>query len=121
MSINKVLIVDDSETELVNLKNIVSATGAVVLLARSGSEGVQKAKAEQPDLILMDIVMDEVDGYAACRAIKKDPATSTIPVVFVSSKHQKADRLWAAKQGGEDLITKPYTQDQIVEKLKAFN
>lgn len=121
MSINKVLIVDDSETELVNLKNIVSSTGAVVLLARSGNEAVEKAKAEQPDLILMDIVMDELDGYAACRAIKKDPQTSAIPVVFVSSKHQKADRLWAAKQGGEDLISKPYTQDQIVEKLKAFN
>jgi len=120
MSINKVLIVDDSETELVNLKDIVSSAGAVVLLARSGTEAIQKAKAEQPDLILMDIVMDELDGYAACREIKKDPDTAAIPVVFVSSKHQKADRLWAAKQGGEDLISKPYTRDQIVEKLKTF-
>ncbi len=121
MAISKVLIVDDSETELVNLKNIVASTGAVVSLARSGSEAVSKAKAEQPDLILMDIVMDELDGYAACREIKKDPQTSAIPVVFISSKHQKADRLWAAKQGGEDLISKPYTENQIVEKLKAFN
>ena len=86
MAINKVLIVDDSETELVNLKTIVSSAGAVALLARSG----------------------------------KDPDTADIPVVFVSNKNQKADRLWAAKQGGEDLISKPYTPDQIVEKLKTF-
>ena len=100
MAISKVLIVDDSETELANLKNIVSGTGCIVAVARSGEEAVQMAAKERPDLILMDIVMDNVDGYAACREIKRNDATADIPVVFVSSKHQKADRVWAAKQGG---------------------
>ena len=120
MAINTVLVVDDSETELTNLKNIVASTGAIVTVARSGREAVHKAQSERPDLILMDIVMDELDGYAACREIKKDPATRHIPVVFVSSKRQKADRLWAAKQGGQDLISKPYTEDEIVSKIRSI-
>ncbi len=120
MAINKVLVVDDSEAELVNLKKIVASTGALVSLARSGREAVAKALSESPDLILMDIVMDELDGYAACREIKKNPATRDIPVIFVSSKRQKADRLWAAKQGGQDLITKPYTEADILDKLRSI-
>ena len=120
MAIHKVLVVDDNEPELMNLKNIVAATGASVLVARSGREAVAMASSESPDLILMDIVMDEVDGYAACREIKHNPTTADIPVVFVSSKHQKADRLWAAKQGGEDLISKPFTKEQIVDKIRSY-
>lgn len=120
MPVSKVLIVDDSEPELLNLKKIVSTAGCSVSIARSGKEALEKTRSEVPDLILMDIVMDEVDGYAACREIKKDPATAKIPVVFVSSKNQKADKLWAVKQGGDDLITKPYTEEQIISKIRSF-
>ena len=120
MAIKKVLVVDDSSTDLLNLKNAVSSAGVQVVTATSGKEAVAKAKAEKPDLIFMDIVMDEVDGYRACRAIQEDAETQDIPVVFVSSKHQRADRLWAEKQGGRGFITKPYTPEQIVEQIKVF-
>lgn len=121
MAISKVLVVDDSSTDLLNLKNAVASTGVSIITATSGKEAVEKAKSEKPDLIFMDVVMDEVDGYRACREIQNDASTKDIPVVFVTSKQQRADRLWAEKQGGRGFITKPYTSEQIVEQIKVFN
>lgn len=121
MAVRKVLVVDDSQTELVNLKRIVSGAGCTVISASSGKECLSKARDEKPDLIFMDIIMDEMDGYHACREIKKDPATQEIPVIFVTSKSQKADHLWAERQGGKAVIVKPYTDDQILAVLKSFN
>ena len=117
MAIDKILIVDDSQTDLLNLKEVVKTAGCQVISASSGAEAVKKAKAEHPDLIFMDIVMDEMNGYEACRAIKEDAETVNIPIVFVSSKNQKADHIWAKRQGGEALVGKPYTKEQIVEQI----
>ena len=117
MAINKVLIVDDSKTDLMNLKTIVEAKGFQTVTASSGAEAIERAKADSPDLIFMDIIMDNMDGYSACREIKGDSQTSNIPVVFVSSKNQRADAMWATRQGGRTLVTKPYTAEQIIEQL----
>ncbi len=121
MAINKVLVVDDSDTELSNLKNIVSGTGCIVLSASGGIEAVDIAKREKPDIIFMDIIMPDMDGYEATRKLNNDPLTRDIPIVFVSSKSQKADKLWAQMQGGKGYVTKPYTEDKIIEQLKSFN
>ena len=121
MSINKVLVVDDSDTELSNIKSIVSNTGCIVLSASSGLEAVEIAKREQPDIIFMDIIMPDMDGYEATRKLNNDPVTRDIPIVFVSSKSQKADKLWAQMQGGKGYVTKPYTADKIISQLKSFN
>jgi len=118
--INKILVVDDSEPERVNLQSIVSDAGYQVLTAKSGSEAVEKAKAERPNLIFLDIIMDEMDGYATCRSITKADDTKDIPVVMVSSKSQKADKMWAAHQGARGYVTKPYTQDEILEQLRRY-
>jgi len=120
MPVNKVLIVDDSNVDLMNLKKIVEQQCPHVLTANSGQDSVQVAKAEQPDLIFMDIVMDDVDGYSACRQIVSDPTTKHIPVIFVSSKRQRADHFWAEKQGGRALISKPYTPQQIIEQINRY-
>lgn len=117
MAINKILIVDDSATDLTALQETLAATHCMVITARSGAEAVMKTKSEQPDLIFMDIVMENMNGYDACREIKSDPATSHIPVVFVSSKNQKADHIWARRQGGDALIGKPYNAQQIIEQV----
>jgi twitching motility two-component system response regulator PilH len=121
MAIKKILIVDDSSTDLLNLKEAVTGTGTSIITATSGKEAVTKAKSEKPDLIFMDIVMEEVDGYKACRQLQEDEETKNIPVIFVSSKHQRADRLWAEKQGGRGFITKPYTKEDIIEQIKIFS
>ena len=88
--------------------------------APNGKEAIEKAKAEKPDLIFMDIIMPDMDGYAACRSLGNQAETKSIPVIFVTSKSQKADRLWAQMQGGKGFITKPYTADAITDQLKAF-
>lgn len=117
MAINKILVVDDAATDRAALEDAVSNTNCQVVTASSGAEAVAKAKAEKPDIIFMDIVMGEMSGYEACRAIKEDEETANIPVVFVSSKGQRADHLWAKRQGGEALVQKPFTKDQIVEQV----
>ena len=118
MTIKKVLVCDDSMADRVNLEGIVAKAGYAVVSASSGREALAKAKAEKPDLIFMDVLMPDVDGFAATRALQNDPATKHIPVVFVTSKGQKADRVWAQMQGAKGLVAKPYTADQIVEQLK---
>ena len=120
MSVNTVLVVDDSPAHLDKLKDIVSSSGCKVILATSGTEAVALTKQKKPDLVLMDIVMDDLDGYGACREIMSDTETKDIPVVFVTTKNNRADKLWAEKQGARGLISKPYQDEEILDILKKF-
>ncbi|MER2557205.1 MAG: response regulator [Candidatus Competibacter denitrificans] len=118
--INKILVVDDSPADLKNITNILSEAGFVVVSASDGKEAIQKAKVEKPSIIFMDIIMPSMDGFATCRALTADEETKAIPVIFVTSKNQKADRLWAQMQGAKGYVTKPYSADEIIDQLKAF-
>ena len=120
MTINKVLVVDDSAAELNNIKNIIAETGLMVIAASNGKEALALAKSEQPDLIFLDIVMPEMDGFAACRELQNDIDTRHIPVVFVTQKDQKADRMWAQMQGAKAYITKPFQADELIDQIKQF-
>ena len=120
MPIRKVLVVDDSPTDLANIKSILGEAGCVIVTATNGKEAIEKAKAEKPSVIFMDIIMPTMDGFATCRALSNDEGTKSIPVIFVTSKSQKADRLWAQMQGAKGYITKPYSADEIIDQLKAF-
>lgn len=121
MTIKKVLIVDDSPTDLSNLKNILSTIECEIITANNGKDAIIKAKSEKPDIIFMDIVMEQMDGYEAARTITNDSATNSIPLIFVSSKKQKADRVWAKMQGAKDLVSKPYTAEQIMDQIKTYS
>lgn len=120
MAIQKILICDDSQTDLANLQTALKGTQCQLLTASDGDEAIRKAKSEQPDIIFMDIVMPGMDGYAACRTLRSDPETKHIPVIFVSSKHQKADRVWAQMQGAKNLIAKPFEAAEITAALSSF-
>ncbi len=120
MAGNKVLVVDDTAAHLQQMKEIVSAAGYQVITATSGREAVEKAKKEKPDMVFLDIVMDDLDGFGACREITRDQETCDIPVVFVSTKNQRADRIWAEKQGARALLTKPVDSAEIVNNLKLY-
>ena len=120
MAINKILIVDDSPTELMNMRSILAEAGYTALTASNGKEALACAKADKPDLIFLDIVMPDLDGFGTCRALAKDSATKHIPVVFVTSKNQKADRVWAQMQGAKGYITKPYSADNVLHHIQAF-
>jgi twitching motility two-component system response regulator PilH len=118
MPINKVLIVEDDRAQLLHMQQIVSDAGYITTVAMNGADGVERAKADRPDAILMDINMPGMDGFAAIRLLKKDETTKNIPVVFVSSKNQKADMVWAKMQGSAAYISKPFAHDEIVTVLK---
>lgn len=113
----KVLVVDDSPVDLKNIEQIVSNSGAIVITASSGTEALAKAKESQPSLIMMDVNMPGMDGFSTARQLAADPQTKGIPVVFVTSKDQKADRVFAQMLGAKGYITKPYTAADIVAKL----
>ena len=121
MTIEKILIVDDEPVGLLALKNIIQKVGCEIISASSGHEAIEKARAEMPGIIFMDIVMDGMDGYSACRELHQDSDTRDIPVIFVSSKNQKADHIWARKQGGRALISKPFDEEQILEQVKIYS
>lgn len=113
----KVLIVDDMQADRVNLERIVSEAGHQALLAENGATALERARRDKPDVILMDVNMPEIDGFAATRMLKADDATKSIPVIFVSGKNQKADMAWGQMLGASGYVTKPYSREQILEQL----
>jgi twitching motility two-component system response regulator PilH len=116
----RILIVDDSPSQLLGLKRIVEKLGHESLTAEDGAAGVEAAKRERPDLILMDVVMPNLNGFQATRIISKDPDTAHIPVVLVTTKDQETDRVWGMRQGARDYITKPVDADELMAKIKAL-
>jgi len=120
MAVKKVLVVDDSATDLKNLEQICAGAGYTVITATSGNEAVQKVRTEMPDAVLLDVIMDDMNGFQVCRAITSDQATKHIPVVLVSGKGEKTDRIWGEQQGARAYITKPFTAEQILEQLRAL-
>lgn len=118
--IRKILIADDSNTERLNLQRILEAAGYQVIVAHSGNEAKVLAEQQRPDLIMLDIIMEDGDGYQACRGIKRNPVTQTIPVIMVSSKSNPVDKQWAQKLGANNYVTKPYTSEEILKAIANF-
>ncbi|MEN9472761.1 MAG: hypothetical protein RLZZ495_850 [Pseudomonadota bacterium] len=114
----KVLSIDDSQTDQNNIKSILVELGFSVITANNGREGVTKAKNEKPEIIFLDVVMDDMDGYETCRVLRESPETKGIPVVFVTSKGQKADRVWGQLQGGKGHVQKPASLANVSDELK---
>ena len=114
----KILVVDDSEVARQSLSEILLKEGHQVFSADSGSDAIHKAKEFMPDIIFMDIVMESMDGFQACRKLKSNQSTSDIPVVMVTSKDQPVDRQWALRQGASSYIVKPYSSDQIGNEIR---
>jgi len=103
----RILVVDDSPTETHQFVNALARHGHQVLTAACGSDGISIAVAEQPDVILMDVVMPGINGFQATRQLTKGENTSHIPVIIVSSKSQDADRVWGKRQGACGYLIKP--------------
>jgi CheY-like chemotaxis protein len=115
----KVLIVDDAQVDRSQLERIVADAGHAALTADSGAQALERARRDKPDLILMDVNMPGMDGFAATRALKADEATKAIPIVFVTGKNQKADIAWGQMLGAKAYVGKPYTREQILAVLAA--
>jgi twitching motility two-component system response regulator PilH len=116
----RILIVDDSPSQLLGMKRIVEKLGHEAVTAEDGAAGVEAAKATLPDLILMDVVMPNLNGFQATRAISKEPTTAQIPVVLVTTKDQETDKVWGMRQGAKAYITKPFTENQLIEVINSL-
>ena len=116
-TINKILVAEDSKTEQVHLRQLLESSGYEVKIVESGTEVIQSLDNFQPDLILMDIIMEGGDGYQACRKLKRNDDTKDIPVIMVSSKNNEVDRKWALKLGALDYIVKPYVDTDLLQRL----
>lgn len=120
MSTKTILVVDDSKTDFLYVKNILDHGGYNVVYSPSGKEGVEAAKQIKPDCILMDVVMPEMNGFQATRAISRQAETADIPVLMLSSKNQETDRLWAERQGATDYLVKPANPKLLLTKLRSL-
>lgn len=116
----KVLVVDDSPTEVLQFKDMLESLGYEVITAENGRDGVAMTSKEQPDLVLMDIVMPGVNGYQATRLLSRGSTTSHIPVVLISGKDQESDKIWGKRQGAKGYIVKPVKENElasVIDKL----
>lgn len=114
----RVLIVDDSPSQLMGMKRIIEKLGHEALTAEDGALGVDVARKEIPDLILMDVVMPNLNGFQATRTISRDPSTAHIPIVLVTTKDQETDKVWGIRQGAKAYLTKPVNEAQLIKVVK---
>ena len=116
----RILIVDDSPSQLMGIRRIVEKLGHDALTAEDGAAGVEAAKREIPDLILMDVVMPNLNGFQATRSITREATTKHIPVILVTTKDQDTDRVWGMRQGAKAYITKPFSESELAELIAQY-
>ena len=120
MAIRKIMVVDDSPTERAFMEGLLKKQGYQVLVVDSGENAIERAKSEQPDLILMDVVMPGLNGFQATRAISRDPETKSIPVIMCTSKSQETDKIWGLRQGAKDYVVKPIDREALLAKIASL-
>jgi twitching motility two-component system response regulator PilH len=117
MAMKQIMIVDDSPTDAHLLQKMLERNGYQTLTAGNGDEGIEVARLLRPDLILMDVVMPGLNGFQATRELSSNPETSSIPVIIVTRKDQKVDRVWGIRQGARDYITKPVSEGDLLSLI----
>ena len=121
MPIQKILVVDDSKTELHHLSEVLGKRGYSVRTAENGEEAMRRLEEEKPQLILMDVVMPGQNGFQLTRSLTRDPRFSDVPVILCTSKNQETDRVWGMRQGARDYIVKPVDQTELMGKIKRLD
>jgi twitching motility two-component system response regulator PilH len=120
MTMKKILVVDDSPTHCAHVSGLLERQGYEVLVASSGEAGIERCRTEQPQLILMDVVMPGLDGFQATRTLARDDKTRHIPIVICSNKSQETDRIWGMRQGAKSYLTKPLQEGELLGKVAAL-
>ncbi len=118
MSKGKILVVDDEINITQILQFSIGAEGYEVITAQNGEEAIDKAKREQPDLIILDIMMPRIDGYEACRILKANPMTKNIPVVLLTAKGRDIDKRLGQEVGAIDYIVKPFSPNKLINRIQ---
>jgi len=115
----RILVVDDSEANLLLLTSILQLDGYEIETVQSGPEALQEAWARLPDLVLLDIMMPEMSGLEVCRVLKSDARTSDVPIIFLTALGDVPDRVAGLEVGGDDYIAKPFHPDELRARIRA--
>ena len=120
MDPKKILVVDD-EVDLVNtIRFSLEMEGYTVLVSYNGEDALNQAQKENPDLILLDIMLPKLDGYKVCRLLKFDEKYKHIPILMLTAKTQEKDKTLGMETGADEYITKPFDIDELMEKVKSY-
>ncbi len=119
MSKAKLLVVDDEEDILQLVRYNLTKEGYDIICVTTGEEAVRRAKIEQPDLILLDLMLPGVDGFEVCRQLKRDETTAAIPIVMLTAKGEDADIVTGLELGADDYITKPFSPKVLLARIRA--
>lgn len=114
----KVLLIEDNQDVRENTAEILELADFEVFTAENGKKGVESAKSIQPDLIICDIMMPELDGYGVLRILSRNPETSSIPFIFLTARTEKSDMRKGMNLGADDYITKPFEEDELLEAIE---
>jgi len=117
---NKILMVDDEPEFLEMVKTRLEAGGYEVITASDGQQGLDKAKKEKPDLIILDLMLPKMDGYKVCGFLKKDTRYSRIPIIILSARAQEEDMQLGEELGADAYIIKPFDAAALLGKIKEF-
>ncbi|MCX6951203.1 MAG: response regulator [Verrucomicrobia bacterium] len=113
----KILIADDSATQVALIQAAVAEAGHIAVVATNGDDALRMAVSEKPALILLDVVMPNADGFQVCRKLRKLPETATTPIILVTSKNQQTDKSWGIRQGANDYVMKPFETKVLAELI----
>ncbi len=114
----KILAADDEPDALELIEVNLKSAGYEVVTAADGREALQKARAEMPDLILLDIMLPEMDGLEVCKALRRDAATSSMPIIMLTARTAEIDRVLGLELGADDYITKPFSPRELILRVK---
>lgn len=118
MSDPLVLVVDDDPLQRAFLERTLAASGFRVLTAGDGQAAIDAAAALRPDVIVLDVMMPRMNGYQACRALRRAPATASVPIILLTSKSEPTDQLWAREVGADAFLNKPVELEELVVTLR---
>jgi len=114
----KVLIADDYPKVVELLRVTLEGEDREIIYASNGKETLKKTRAENPDLVLLDVVMPNMDGFEVCRQLRKDPQTKEIPIIMLTAKGQKVDKEKGREVGANEYITKPFSPSALLIKIE---
>jgi DNA-binding response OmpR family regulator len=117
---NKILLVEDSLTDRVLMRKILERHSYDIIEKSNGESFPEFVEEENPDLILLDVVMPGISGYEICRQLKRSEKTRSIPVIFVSSKKKSSDIYWGRMQGADDYLPKPFAPENLLQMVERF-
>lgn len=116
----RILVVDDTPMNVKMLADVLKFKGYEVCTAGGGREGLEKVASDKPDLVLLDVMMPDMNGYDVCRAIRADPATQTLPVVMVTALDPAGERVKGIEAGADDFLSKPINQPELLARVKSL-